>query len=199
VADTRRTRRGRPATTASPPTASGSRLIVESAVRGSPAEENGGTVLATTVSAEEGSAAERLHAYPEQPTTVAPGFRWLKHPAAMSPGWLEKPERIAALAMLTVVGLLVYSVIQRPVRRSLRTHDQQVPGHTGETGIPTAAVVWALWAPVAVVQRRLGHRDIEQVDGRQPPHLRVGDALGINHACYGPPSADNKGKRGHTP
>jgi transposase len=30
--------------------------------------------------------------------------------------WLEKPERIAALAMLTVVGLLVYAVIQRQVR-----------------------------------------------------------------------------------
>jgi hypothetical protein len=25
--------------------------------------------------------------------------------------WLEKPERIAALAMLTVVGLLVYSIL----------------------------------------------------------------------------------------
>ena len=202
VADTRRTRRtrrGRPAKTDSPPTESGYRLIVESEVLVSPAEENGWTVLATTVSAEECSDAEILHAYQEQHTTVEPGFRWIKNPAAISPVWLEKPERIAALAMLTVVGLLVYSVIQRQVRLYLLTHDQQVPGNTGETGIPTAAVVLALFAQVAVVQLRLGHRDSYQVYGIQPHHLLVCDALGINHACYGPPSADKKGKRGHTP
>jgi transposase len=202
VADTRRTRRtrrGRPAKTDSPPTESGYRLIVESEVLVSPAEENGWTVLATTVSAEECSDAEILHAYQEQNTTVEPGFRWIKNPAAISPVWLEKPERIAALAMLTVVGLLVYSVIQRQVRLYLLTHDQQVPGNKGETGIPTAAVVLALFAQVAVVQLRLGHRDIYQVYGIQPHHLLVCDALGINHACYGPPSADKKGKRGHTP
>jgi len=66
--------------------------------------------------------------------------------------WLEKPERIAALAMLTVVGLLVYSIIQRQVRLALRTHDQQVPGHKGATAIPTAAVVLSLFAQVALVQ-----------------------------------------------
>jgi transposase len=154
VADTRRTRRtrrGRPAKTDSPPTESGYRLIVESEVLGSPAEEHGWTVLATTVSAEEGSDAEILHAYQEQHTTVEPGLRWIKNPAAMSPGWLEKPGRIAALAMLTAVGLLVYRVIQRQVRLDLLTHDQQVPGNQGETGIPTAAVVLALCAQVAVV------------------------------------------------
>jgi len=45
-----------------------------------------------------------LQAYQEQQITVAPGFRWMKNPAAISPGWLEQPERMAALAMLTVVG-----------------------------------------------------------------------------------------------
>src|SRR5215831_11997998 len=34
---------------------------------------------------------------------------------------LEKPERLAALARLTVVGLLVYAVIQRQVRLSPRS------------------------------------------------------------------------------
>jgi hypothetical protein len=37
-----------------------------------------------------------LQAYPTQNTTVEPGFRWLKNPAALSPVWREKPERIAA-------------------------------------------------------------------------------------------------------
>ena len=80
------------------------------------ADDNGWTVLATTVSAAACTDAEILQAYQEQYTTVEPGFRWIKNPAAIAPVWLEKPERIAALAMLTVLGLLVYSIIQRQVR-----------------------------------------------------------------------------------
>src|SRR5207237_9004948 len=50
-------------------------------------------------------------------------------------GW-EQPERIVALAMLTVVGLLVYSLTQRQVRLYLRVQDQQVPGNKGATAPP---------------------------------------------------------------
>jgi hypothetical protein len=97
VAETRRTRRarrGHPAKIDPPPTESGYRLE----------ENNGWTVLATTVHVEVGTNTEIPHAYQEQLTTVEPGFHWIKNPAAISPVWLEKPERIAALAMLTVVG-----------------------------------------------------------------------------------------------
>ena len=59
-------------------------------------EDNGGAVLATTVPTAVGADAEILQAYQEQNTTVEPGFRWSKTPAAIAPAWLEKPERIAA-------------------------------------------------------------------------------------------------------
>jgi hypothetical protein len=157
VADTRRTRRarrGRPAKTEPPPLESGYRLIVEGESLPNPEEDNGWTGLATTTSADTCSDAEILQAYQEQHTTVEPGFRWIKHPAAISPVWLEKPERIAALAMLTVVGLLVYSLIQRQVRLYLQTHDQQLPGNKGMTATPTAAVMLALFAHVALIQLR---------------------------------------------
>jgi transposase len=195
----RRARRGRPAKTEPPPTVPGYHLRVEVTAQVIPEEETGWTVLATTVSAERCADSEILQVYQEQNTTVEPGFRWIKNPAAISPVWLEKPERIAALAMLTVVGLLVYSVIQRQVRLHLLTHDQRVPGNKGETAMPTAAVVFAFFAQIAVVQLRLGHRDVYQVYGVQPHHLLVCEALGLNHSCYEPPSADKKGKRSHTP
>jgi hypothetical protein len=59
---------------------------------------------------------------------------------------------MAALAMRTVIGLRVYTVIQRQVRLSLRTHGQQIPGNKGLTATPTAAVVLALFAQVALIQ-----------------------------------------------
>ena len=82
---------------------------------------------------------------------MAPGVRWIKNPAAISPVWLEQPARIAALAMLTVVGLLVYAVIQRQVRLSLHEHERQLPGNKGLTATPTAAVLFALFTPVMLV------------------------------------------------
>jgi hypothetical protein len=192
VADTRRmrrARRGRPAKTDPPPTESGYRLAVETEALANLEEDNGWTVLATTVSPEVSTDAELLQAYQEQHTSVEPGFRWIKNPAAIAPVWLEKPERIAALAMLTVVGLLVYSVIQRQVRLYLRTHEQQLPGNKGMTAIPTAAVVLALFSQVALVQLWIEEHEVVQIAGVQPHHLLICDALGLDHSWYEAPSA----------
>ena len=51
------------------------------------------TVLATTVGAEVCTDAEILEAYQEQHTTVEPGFRWIKNPAAIAPVWLQQAAR----------------------------------------------------------------------------------------------------------
>jgi hypothetical protein len=166
----------------------GYHLVAEAEALDNPEEDNGWTVLATTVSAKVCTDAEILQAYQEQHTTVDPGFRWLKNPAAISPVWLEKPERIAALAMLTVIGLLVYSIIQRQVRLYLRTHDQQLPGNKGMTAIPTAAVVLALFAPVALVHFWIGEHEVGQIAGVQPHPLLICDALGVDHSWYEAPS-----------
>jgi transposase len=203
VADTRRTRRarrGRPAKLDPPPLESGYRLVVEVEALANPEEDNGWTVLATTVSAEGCADTELLQAYQDQNTTVEPGFRWIKNPAAIAPVWLEKPERIAALAMLTVLGLLVYSVIQRQVRLYLRTHDQQLPGNKGLTAIPTAAVVLALFAQIAVVQLWIDEQEVAQLSGVQSHHLLVCDALGLDSSWwYAVPSAQKNGWDIQTP
>jgi transposase len=202
VADTRRTRRrrrGGPAKTDPPPLESGYRLVVEVEALANPEEDNGWTVLATTVSAEGCADGEILQAYQDQNTTVEPGFRWIKNPAAIAPVWLEKPERIAALAMLTVLGLLVYSVIQRQVRLYLRTHDQQIPGNKGLTTTPTAVVVLALFAQVALVQFWIDEQVVAQISGVQPYHRLVCDALGLDSSWYAVPLAKKTSRDVQTP
>ena len=57
------------------------------------------------------------------------------------------------------------------------------------TATPTAAVVLALFAQVALVQLRLGDQEGEQLYGVQPYHLLVCDALGLDHSWYEMPSA----------
>jgi transposase len=197
VADTRptrRARRGRPAKTDAPLIEAGYRLVAEVAALAHHEEDNGWTVLATTVNPAVCTDTEILQAYQDQATTVEPGFRWIKNPAAIAPVWLEKPERIAALAMLTVVGLLVYSIIQRQVRLYLRTHDQQLPGNKGLTATPTAAVVLALFTQVAVVHLCIDAQEVTQLSGGQPHHLLVCDALGLDSSWYVVPSAQKNAR-----
>ena len=87
-------------------------LRVEAQALAPPVPTFGWLVLATTIDETTCGGAELIKAYRDQTTTVERGFRWIKNPAAITPVWLEKRKRIAALAMLTVVGLLVYGLIQ---------------------------------------------------------------------------------------
>ena len=180
----KRTRRGRPPKAEVSQAEVRYRLVVRPEALVPSEDAHGWTVLATTIRPEECPDVEMLQAYQEQHITVEPGFRWIKNPAAISPVWLEKPERIAALAMLTVVGLLVYAVIQRQVRLYLRDHAQQVPGNKGPTAMPTAAVVFALFAPVTLVQFAVDHTTSLQVHGVQHHHRIVCEAVGIDPAWY---------------
>src|SRR5262249_48905012 len=130
----------------------------------------------------------------EQNARVEAGCRWIKNPGAIGAVGVEKPERRAAWAMLTVLGLLVYSIIQRQVRLYLRTHDQQVPGNKGLTATPTAAVVLALFAQVALIQFWLGEQEGEPSYGVQPHHLLICDALGLDASWYAVAPGEKDGR-----
>jgi transposase len=180
----KRTRRGRPLKSDAPQVEVRYRLVVHPEVLVPSEDAHGWTVLATTVRPEGCTDAELLQAYQGQHITVEPGFRWIKHPAAISPVWLEKPERIAALAMLTVVGLLVYAVIQRQIRHYLHEHERQLPGNKGLTATPTAAVVFALFTPVMLVHCTVDDIPSLQVHGVQDYHRLICDAVGIAQTWY---------------
>jgi transposase len=180
----KRTQRGRPPKAEVPQDTIRYRLRIGAEAHVPSADTQGWTVLATTVGAESCTDAELLQAYQEQHTTVEPGFRWIKNPAAISPVWLEKPERIAALAMLTVVGLLVYAVIQRQVRLYLREHHQHIPGNKGPTALPTATVVFDLFRPVTLVHFAVDNVPILHVHGIREDHLIICEAVGIDRAWY---------------
>jgi transposase len=195
----KRPQRGRPRPGEPPPEETRYRLVVEGEAVAPVAAAQGWFVLATTVDEAIASDTQILQAYQEQMTTVEPGFRWIKNPAAITPVWLEKPERIAALAMLTVVGLLVYSLIQRQVRLYLQAQQQTVPGNKGPTAVPTAAVVLALFATVTLVHVSVGQTVVTQVVGWQDAHGVICDALGITRSWYEPPPREKEHREGDTP
>ena len=86
--------------------------------------------------------------------------------------------------MLTVVGLLVYSVIQRQVRQSLHQWHESIPGNKGETATPTATVVFESFAPVTLVSLDLDGTAVSQVHGCQAHHRLICEALGVSDTWY---------------
>jgi hypothetical protein len=113
--------------------------------------------------------------------------------------WLDKPERIAALAMLTVLGWLGYTLMQRQVRLSLHTPGQQLPGNKGPTALPTAAVVLTVFSPIMMVHVRQGKQAVHQIYGVHAYHVMGCDALGLDHAWYTAPLAQKSVKRARNP
>jgi hypothetical protein len=101
--------------------------------------------------------------------------------------------------MLTALGLLVCSIIQRQVRLFLHTHAQQVPENKGMTATPTAAVVLALFAQVTLIQLGIEDQQIEQMHGVQPHHLLICEALALDSSWYTVPSAQKNAQGIQTP
>ena len=175
----KRTQRGRPRKGEEPQEETIYQLKVTTQALAAPVATFGWLVLATTIDESLCSDAEIVRAYRDQTTTVESGFRWIKNPAAIHPVWLEKRERIAALAMLTVVGLLVYGLIQRQVRQYLQEHEETIPGNKGETDNPTATVVFESLTTLTRLELTVDGVTVYQFHGWQAHHERVFQALGL--------------------
>lgn len=176
----KRAQRGRPRKGEEPQEDIVYQLKVSSQALAAPVATFGWLVLATTIDASICGDAEIVRAYRDQTTTVERGFRWIKNPAAIHPVWLEKRERIAALAMLTVVGLLVYGLIQRQVRQYLQEHEETMPGNKGETESPTATVVFESFTTLCRVELNVDGVNVNQFHGWQAHHGRIFQALGLS-------------------
>jgi transposase len=76
-------------------------------------------VLTTNVlEAEHLGDADLLRAYKGQPA-VELSFKWAKNPASIAPIFLETPTRIAALGCVYLIAMLIYTLVDRQLRKSL--------------------------------------------------------------------------------
>jgi transposase len=96
-------------------------------------------VLATNVlDGQQLSDADLLRAYKGQPA-VELSFKWAKHPAAIAPTFLERPTRIAALGCVYLIALLVYTLVERHVRKSLTARGKPCPIARRPASVPRPA------------------------------------------------------------
>jgi len=110
-------------------------------------------VLATNVLEPESlSNEEILCEYKAQQSTER-GFRFLKDPMFFTSSvFLKTPERVAALAMVMGLCLLVYTLAQRKLRQALAKAKQTIPNQLGKpTATPTMRWVFQCFQSIHLV------------------------------------------------
>jgi transposase len=71
-------------------------------------------------------------------------FKTSKGPLVIAPLLLKTPERLAALTLVYVVALMVYTLIQRETRARLAAAEATIPGNKGDNAQPTTEVALRL-------------------------------------------------------
>ncbi len=143
-------------------------------------ETAGRFIVATNLPVTELSDENILVAYKDQ-QKVERGFRFLKDPYFFARSiFLEKPERISALAMLMGISLLVYNLCELKLRAALERTDQvfQDP-YLKQTANPTIRRVFKTFQGIYVSYTTWNNKIIrEKVINIKPWHIQVLELMG---------------------
>lgn len=104
-------------------------------------------VLGTNISESELDPVEIINAYKQQNTSIENmGFRFLKDPLFFASSlFLKKPSRIMGLLMVMTLALLVYSIAQRRLRKTLASQNETLPNQINQpTKTPTMRWIFQL-------------------------------------------------------
>jgi transposase len=93
-----------------------------------------------------------LAAYKEQ-HGIERNFSFLKDPAIVDSLFLDRPERLEALALILLTALLIWRVMERSMRRSVEDHDEPITGWDQKpTRRPTAFMMTTKFSGVMVIK-----------------------------------------------
>jgi transposase len=149
-------------------------------------------VLATNgLDAQQLTDADLLRADKGQPA-VELSFKWAKNPAAIAPIFLETPTRMAALGGVDVIALLVYTLVERQVRKNPAERGETWPDRPAPSQRPTGRTVFQLMRTIAVVTLVWAghhHRPVTALNAHQ---LHVIGLLGDGHSIYAPPHRNSE-------
>lgn len=142
------------------------------------------------------SSKELLRAYQDQ-HSVEQNFGFLKDPVIVNALFLKSPRRIEALGLILVLTLMVWRLMERTMRVSLKESNSKVVGwNNRQTSRPTSFMMTTKFVSVIVI-RTPGHRFLaEPLDPIQERYLQI---LGLSEAVFTNPSVsvrpDGRGRK----
>jgi hypothetical protein len=131
-----------------------------------------------------------LRAY-KGPPAAELSVKWAKNPAALAPICLQTPTRIAALGCVYLLALLVYTLVERHVRKALAARGETLPERPAPSQRPTARTVFHLMRHLAVVTWEWAghsHRHVTMLNAHQLHVLRL---LGYEPSTYAIPQQNS--------
>jgi transposase len=78
-------------------------------------------------------------------------FKWTKNPAAIAPIFLNTDDRILALGFVYLVALMVYTLMERLIRKKLNEEGKVIKGNKGKTNNPTGEVLFWNLSGISVI------------------------------------------------
>jgi transposase len=129
---------------------------------------------------------ELLRAYHDQ-HSVEQNFGFLKDPVFVNALFLKTPRRIEALGLVLVLALMVWRLMERTMRISLKHDESKIDGwNNRKTSRPTSFMMTTKFPAVIVIRTQTERFLAEPLDLIQEHYLRV---LGLSAAVFTDPHA----------
>jgi transposase len=140
------------------------------------------------------SSKELLRTYHEQ-HSVEQNFGFLKDPVFVNALFLKTPRRIEALGLVLVLALMVWRLMERTMRISLKQDESKVVGwNNRKTSRPTSFMMTTKFPTVIVIRTQTDRFLAEPLDPIQERYLHI---LGLSETVFTNPHALCEMKSGH--
>lgn len=127
------------------------------------------------------SSKELLRAYHDQ-HSVEQNFGFLKDPVIVNALFLKTPRRIEALGLILVWALMIWRLMERTMRVSLKESYAKVVGwNNRQTSRPTSYMMTTKFVPVIVIRTSERRFLAEPLDPVQERYLNL---LGLSEAIF---------------
>ncbi|MBM3302982.1 MAG: transposase, partial [Deltaproteobacteria bacterium] len=127
------------------------------------------------------SSKELLRAYQDQ-HSIERNFGFLRDPVFVNALFLKTPRRIEALGLILVLALMIWRLMERTMRISLKDTGSKVNGwNKRQTSRPTSFMMTTKFVSVIAVQGERGRFLAEPLDPIQEQYLQI---LGLSSAVF---------------
>jgi transposase len=144
-------------------------------------------VLITNVSALTHDAKRILHEYKEQ-NSVEVRFRFLKDPFLVDQFYLKNKDRLEALAYFFLIALLLATLMERRVRKTLAETGTMLIGPDGvKHSRPTARMLLEMFQDTTVLAVPSDGGPYRRLPDLRPKELRALELMGFSETIYSRP------------
>ena len=141
-------------------------------------------------------AGQLLEVYKGQNTSVERGFRFLKDPMFFAHGmYLQKEQRVMAMAMVMTLCLLIYSVAEHRLQHQMREQEVKLPDQRGRlVERLTMRRVFQMFNGIEVLRIEQEGQVSERMLNLKPVHETILELMGAAcQRCYrAPPGKDGR-------